>query len=82
MSGIVWMNPPEVSGGRYSTKWQSIVDQLKKRPGEYALVATDVSRSIPQYLKLKYGLEVTVRGTSKTDQTVAELYARYPKEKR
>ncbi|MTE24863.1 hypothetical protein GJQ66_11680 [Microbacterium sp. ZXX196] len=52
-----------------------VIEELKTRPGQWALVGEDVTTSTATLLK-KYGAEATARG-SKSGR-VARLYARWP----
>jgi hypothetical protein len=72
MSDIKWQAPPASKTDR--TKWARISEQLRGRPGEWALVAERVSRATGETQCRKYGLERTVR--SRKDGQF-DVYARF-----
>lgn len=71
---IKWQEPPTPVRGK-NRNWPGVVDELKKRPGEWALVAEDVAASTASYLKT-LGAEATMRGVK--NNRAAEMYARWP----
>jgi hypothetical protein len=51
---LVWETPPPAQRGRKSTKWAAIVEALKDRPGEWAVIATDAPRASTSGLKNRF----------------------------
>lgn len=75
MTDLVWENPP---GKRGPSSLAELVDQLKGRPGEWALVREGTRghcHSHATHLKKRWGCEATERMLP--DGTV-RLYARWP----
>lgn len=64
-----------------TTVWATVVEELKARPGEWAIVCrgtgTTRFQSTHQYLRRVYGLEVTCRTVDGENR----LYARWPEGK-
>lgn len=79
MSIIRWEKPPKGGRGR---KWQKVADDLKSRPGEWALVAESASRTLAG--NISNGLIVAFRpprtfegvGRVNEDKSV-DVWARY-----
>ncbi|ALJ19541.1 hypothetical protein [Microbacterium sp. No. 7] len=77
MSIIKWEEPPARKyGGGSSSKWTKVIEQLKKRPGEWALVAEGVGASLAGHLKRR-GLEAVSRNAREGGAN-ASIYARWP----
>ncbi len=74
MGIISWEDPSLRRGGRAS-EFYSIVEELKKNPGQWAVVAEDKPTSTQTYLRKRYGLEVTCRGIK--GSRAAKIYARW-----
>lgn len=65
MSVIRWEDPPPSQSG----KWKRTADELKARPGEWALVAEGVTvkygnESVKKAL-VRYGMSVVLRSTER-----------------
>ncbi|QAB16988.1 hypothetical protein Leucomu_02815 [Leucobacter muris] len=78
MTEIKWQEPEPTRTGRSSAgagRWQQVAKELRKRPGQWALVGEDVAASTAAHLK-KMGLEATLRGMN--NGRAAKLYARFP----
>ena len=77
MTEIKWQEPPAATSGKAARrKYDAIVEQLKQRPGQWAVVAENVSPTISAYLKSRYGLETTTREVK--NNRAKAIYARWP----
>ncbi len=82
MSDIKWEEPPPASKGRGSTKWKSILAELRRNPGRWALVLDDASPSMTTFIKqgrvgdAKPG-EFEARSRCEGGQRRGAIYARY-----
>lgn len=77
MSGIKWEEPQEVtSGPGRKSEYAAVVNELKRNPGRWAVVAEDVAPSMAGYLKRRYGVEVTTRGVK--NGKAEKVFARWP----
>lgn len=76
---IAWTAPPEPRvANRQVSRHQPVLDALKGRPGEWALVYEDVSRNVSSWFKAQ-GCEVKTRRVSDSYDTAnADIYARWP----
>lgn len=73
---LEWKEPPTgVGRGNNRGRWAKIAEQLKERPGEWALVARDEWVSNSTTSLQKYGCEATCRGV--VNGKAEEVYARY-----
>lgn len=77
MGEIKWEEPQPVSArNRRSSTYAPMVEELKKRPGQWAVVAEDAAPTITSYLKKVYGVEATARGVK--NGRAEKIYARWP----
>jgi hypothetical protein len=63
-----------------TTRWTPVRQALRERPGEWARVATNASRTISVIFPRADGFETTVRKTvsdAPRDARVYDIYARY-----
>lgn len=74
MAEIVWKEPPPRTYRGKAGRWVAVAAELRAHPGEWALVATDVTPNLAQTLK-RHGLETAVRGIR--NKKAAEVYARW-----
>lgn len=77
--------PPSKAGvktGQPNTRWNRVVNELKTRPGEWALVGEGVSPNVQQLLKQRGCDAVTRNGRLNSARTsfVYDIYACWPKE--
>lgn len=76
MSDIEWAEPPTDAKSGRSYGWiKRAVEQLKERPGEWAIVGRDQSAAAARHWK-SYGVEATVRRDPDTGRYT--IYARWP----
>ena len=80
MTDIIWEDPPVPTKGPKAEVWPSVVAQLKKHPGKWAIVktgyvTTNSAGSMQRYLKQTYRCEETYR---KQPDGTYTLYARWP----
>ena len=73
---IEFKNPPAQRGRGRSTETQAILDALHSRPGEWALIKTDVSAAAGTNWKKHEGLEVRVTSIGKPNGKW-DVYARW-----
>lgn len=73
---IDWAEPPAVSRGARPSKFDPVIEALKEKPGEWALVLEDVNSASARVF-IKKGCEITTRSTGKNDGKV-NVYARFP----
>lgn len=76
---LIWEVPEGFSAGRSSGggRWHRVAEELKSRPGEWALVAEGEWVSSVRAL-VGYGCEVTARGSNRPRVGMAErIYARF-----
>ena len=78
---VKWEDLPErppLGGGRgRPDKYKAIIEQLDKRPGKWAVIATSIHSSMAQYLGKRYpDYEFATRGNNKRTRRAAKLYAR------
>lgn len=83
---LLWQEPPESSTGKNAgvTKWRYISTTLRSRPGEWALVATDMSPGTVNNIKrgklsgMTIGeFEAVSRSRPDSPPGKADIYARY-----
>lgn len=75
---VKWETPEEDKRGRKGGRWTEIVDALKERPGEWALVAEDEWVQSARQSLLPRGCEITCRGMNIPVAGKAEkIYARF-----
>lgn len=72
---IEFKNPPAQAGRGRSAETQATLDALQSRPGEWALIKTDVSAAAGSTWK-KHGLEVRVTSIGKAPGKW-DVYARW-----
>ena len=77
---LQWKAPePSAWAPRRTTKWKSIADALRDRPGQWALVAESVSRALASGIKKRVLLpgefEITTRKNGEDGK--CDMYARY-----
>lgn len=83
---IEWKNPPAPKGrGNTNQEYEKIAAELRKHPGQWALVAHDIPTS--KVGNIKHGLyaafrpagafEACSRGVTPNKNRAAELYVRY-----
>jgi hypothetical protein len=77
VSDIEWADPPPSgrSGPRRS-RVRDVVDQLKQRPGQWAIVSRSVTASATTNWK-RHGCETRMRRTEPGSSRV-DIYARWP----
>lgn len=73
MSGLRWVAPPPER--RTSAHTRLVLDQLKTRPGQWAVVAVVKNNGHHVQKWARYGCEATSRKTVNGD---VEIYARWP----
>ena len=75
MTNIKWETPEPATRGKSAPRWEAIVESLKARPGEWALVAENEWSSNAAALSTR-GCEVAMRGCDAKGRA-AKIYARY-----
>ena len=75
MTNSQWETPEPATRGKSTPRWEAIVESLKARPGEWALVAENEWSGSAVALRRR-GCEVTMRGCDAKGR-VAKIYARY-----
>jgi len=80
---VTWKAPPQPVHKGAKSKWPQIAAQLRERPGEWALIATDVSPSVAANIKagrlrgMEAGaFDATVRANGYENRRV-DVYARF-----
>jgi hypothetical protein len=73
---IEFKNPPAHKGRGRATETQAILDALQSRPGEWALIKTDMSAASGTVWKRHEGLEVRVTSIGKA-KGKWDIYARW-----
>lgn len=66
--------PPQA--GR--TNWREVARLLGDSPGEWFLVAEDISTGVRSRLQRVYGFEIRMEGVDEGTHRAAKVYARYP----
>lgn len=76
---IKWEQPEESAhSGGHINRWDEVVEYLKDRPNEWALVLENDSTHKARSALVKRGCEVTARGVNVPGPGKAEkIYARY-----
>lgn len=75
MSELKWETPDVARGKGMRGRWPAIIEQLKERPGEWAVVDEDASPNITTFLKSRYGVEAVARGVK--NGRAERIYARW-----
>jgi hypothetical protein len=75
---LTWQNPPARKKQTYTSRpeTQAIIDALKSRPGEWALIKKDVSVNTTTWWKKRPGIEAK-SSTMGKPQGKCDVYARY-----
>jgi hypothetical protein len=83
MSDIEWGELPPDNRGRPDNKWAEIADELRDRPGEWALIAKGVDSTIAnkirtgRYRSMPRGQFEAVSRNSNVANRRADIWARY-----
>lgn len=85
MTSINWEAPPEALLNRQRRDWQNVADELRARPGQWAVVAEGVSASTGTHIR--HGrltafapagsFEARVSGARSDEGKASKVYARY-----
>lgn len=75
---IVFKNPPtsDAPGRGTSPEVQAVIDALKARPGEWALIKEDVNVNVSTWWKKRPGLEAKASTIGKA-KSKCDVYARW-----
>lgn len=74
---LKWTTPPPSKKGKRETKYQPLIDQLKDKPGEWALVIEGKTAASARPFQ-KAGCEVTTRTIEGQPKNIVDIYARFP----
>lgn len=77
---LVWKDPPAETW-RGKGRWLPILDELKRNPGKWALVAENINPGTGYSLKMVHGVEVRLVRSDTCDDKKRDLYARWPEAK-
>ena len=77
-SVVSWCEPPPKSRVGSTGKWQRFAEELKARPGEWALVLEDVPTRYATTGAYKSLRRVGCEATTRTANGVSSVWARWP----
>jgi hypothetical protein len=74
---VKWMDPPESKSPGNHAVIRGLLDQLRTRPGQWALIREDVVQGSTGSYKQRYGSEGFEFTSRKTGPGKANLFGRY-----
>ena len=77
-STVDWGAPPPVQRGQRKSKYDPIVEELKQKPGKFALVMQNVNSASAKVLTQR-GCKITTRSTGAGDSRV-NVWAMWPED--
>lgn len=77
-STVDWGAPPPVQRGKRKSKYDPIIEELKKKPGKFAMVMTNVNSASAKFLTQR-GCKITTRSVG-DGTTRVNVWAMWPED--